>query len=236
VNRVLAAVFASVLGVLVAVVPAAPAQAADCTTVWLTAPTINEVLPAGRKRCIDLTDTVSGGAIIRVYSYDTKSKGQIDWLDAWAFTRTRPNGGRVQSTADWIRYLARVYDVKLQFANRDMAGRLGCSGGFIDSVSGAYQPSPRHPGKGLVRIGTGITDRCMADKRTAANVARHEFGHVHMERICGTTRPPIAGSRVEQVATAYAVLYFSASMNAGGIEPSSTDLWRAKQIHAGNCG
>jgi hypothetical protein len=217
---------------------AAPAAAATCTTVWLTTPTIYDELPAGTKRCIDLTDGIHDDQIIRIYRGDDPARAQIDWADRWAMTKTPPNRGRVKTTADSVRALAARHDVRIQFADRDLIGRLGCSSasGFANTVSGAYQTATRHPGQGLARLGTGTTNRCMQDKRTVMNVAKHEMSHALIERICGTTDPPRAGHRVEAVTSAYAMKYLGAGMNDGGMRPRDTDFWRATKIHGGWCG
>jgi hypothetical protein len=213
--------------------PATAPAAEDCTTVWLTNPTINNVLPAGTKRCLDL----DAGAIIPVYRLDDPGLRQIDWLDSWAYTRQRPNGGRVQSTADAIRSVADRYDVAVQFAWRDLLNRRGCYNGFANSVTGAAMPSPRHPGEGLVRIGTGTIDRCMTYKQTAMNVAKYEISHILIERICREMEPPIMqNGRADYITSAYAQKYLGATMSAGGIQPTSSDFWRATKVHNGWCG
>jgi hypothetical protein len=227
-----------VLGAIFLPMPRASAWEPPCTRVWLTTPSLERVLPTGTERCLDLTDGIYDDQLIRIYRLDNPTLRQIDWIDRWALTTYPTNNGRYEPTADLIRWVANKYDAHVQFGNRDLLGRLGCSteDGFPNSVTGAYQPSPRHPGEGLVRIGTGFTSRCMEDRHTSVNTFKHELGHVWMERICGTTRPPIAGDRVEWIASAYAMLYFDAEMVAGGLVPTSSDIWRAKQIHSGNCG
>jgi hypothetical protein len=237
-RRILALV--ATLAVSLGILTTAPATATDtpCTTVWLTTPSYFGHLNTGQRRCLDLTDTANGWT--RVYRYDDPTRQHFDWVNA--FTQTPPNNGRVKTTADAVRALFARHGMHVQFANRDLAGRLGCSGGFINSVSGAYAGSPPYPGRGLVRIGTGFTDRCMRDKRIVMNVAAHEMGHVDTERNCGTTRPRIVYrpeegfNRIEEVASAYGMKYFGATETPGGVRPSLKDFWRANKIHAGWCG
>lgn len=223
--------------VLLIAVPNHARGAEGCTTVWLTAPTVDHVLPAGTKRCIDPQDSIYDGQLIRIHRLDNPNLRQIDWLDSWAYTTQPPNDGRVQATADAIRWLGTKYDVRIQFAWRDLLDRRGCYGGFASSVSGASQPSPRHPGEGLVRIGTGTIDRCMEDRRSATNVAKHEISHVLIERTCGTMDPPrVTNGRIEEVTSAYGIKFLGAGMNDGGLVPTSSDYWHATKIHEGWCG
>jgi hypothetical protein len=214
-------------------VAAAPANAATCTTIWLATPSYEHKIDTGRWRCENLRDRTADGRFVALHYRDGRF---LDWQDDWAYTRMRPHGGRVKSTADSIRALAARYDVNLQFADRDMRGRMGCYGGFANSVSGTYQGSPRYPGEGLIRIGTGTTTRCMNDRATALNVAKHEISHALIERICGTTDPPRVGDRSEEVTSAYAMRYLGAGMNAGGYKPNRSDMWQAGKIHGGWCG
>lgn len=238
--KILTFLIAVLMGMMFVTVATAPkARAASCTTLWLTTPTIYGKLQAGQKRCIDLTDGIYDDQIIRVYSFDDKSRGVIDWMDRWAHTTLPPNHGRYQPTADWIRYLAKQYGMRVQFGDRDQLGRLGCasSSGFTNSVSATYMPSGRYPGKGLIRIGTGTTDRCMRYKVKAASTAKFEFSRAFIERICGTPGPPMAGTsylKIAAVTSAYAQKYLNAT--GYGTSPTANDFWRATQIHNGNCG
>lgn len=212
---------------------AAPATAATCSHIWLTTPSYAAKFPAGLPRCADLTDRTADGRFVAL----TDRYGRfVDWQDDWAYTTAAPNNGRVKTTADSVRALADRYDMHVQFANRDLAGRMGCYGGFANGVSGAYQPSPRYPGEGLIRIGTGTTDRCMLDTRTVVNVFKYEAAHAVIERICGTVGPPIVGDRIAEVTSAYSLKYFNATMNDGGTAPTAGDYWRATKIRNGWCG
>lgn len=230
----LVATLATVLSILTAAAPAA-AEPSPCTKVWFTAPTYFGKFQAGQSRCVWPWDTANGWT--KIYSWNDRSKAVIDY--AVLYTRTRPNDGRVESTADTVHWIAHKHDVHLQFANLDLLGRLGCSGGFENSVTGAYQPDPGHPGEGLVRIGTGITDRCMRDKQTVLNTAKFEIGRAIIERLCGRVDPPRAGDtylEIAAVTSAYAMKYLGATMNDGGVRPAVKDFWRATEIHEGRCG
>lgn len=235
-RRILALVTATILGL--GILTAAPASASfsdtPCTRVWLTAPSYFGHVDTGQRRCVWPKDQTNGWT--RIYYRDDRGRHVIDYTHR--FTKTQPNHGRVESTADAVRWVARKHNVHLQFANSDLVGRMGCAGGFINSVSGAYAPAA---GEGLIRIGTGTTRRCMADRRTTLNVAKHEIAHAVIDRICGTTRPrmvyrPERGfNRIEEVTSAYAMKYLGATMNDGGMRPAAKDYWRADQLHAGRC-
>ncbi len=224
--------FVSTIALAVAVVvlglsPAPAAEASSCTTVWITNPSYYGKFAAGSRLCLNIGGTSwapihQGGEL-------------VDYANPYAVTTDPPNTGRVQSTATTIRAIARKNSVSLQFSSRDLSGRMGCSGEFHDSVSGTYQPSSRHPGKGLVRIGTGVGTRCMADRSTAINAAKHEISHGIVDRKCGTSRPKIAGGRSENVTDAYAYRYLGASRAAGNYGFTHEDLRVAMKIRVGDC-
>lgn len=224
----LIAALATCLGILTAT----PASAdTPCVKVWLTAPSYFGHYESGTRRCVWPNDRVNGWT--RIYADNNRTHPVVDY--AHTYTRVPPNSGRVRSTSSAAHALANRHNVRLQFANRDLIGRLGCSGAFRHSVSGAYQGSAQYPGKGLVRIGTGTTTRCMADRSNVLDVVRHEIAHAAIERKCGTTRPRIAGSRVEPVTIAYSYLYLGARTNTGDMKPTVTDHRRATHIKNGRC-
>lgn len=224
--------------------PAAEAASA-CTTVWLTTPAVHphnfQPVPhvlAGSKRCLWPDDRTTAGWI-KVYQFDDNTRPVIGL--AYTYTTQRPNSGKVKSTADVIRMVAEREGVRVQFSARDGLGRLGCSGGFINHVTGTYQPQviDTASGQGLIRIGTGTTDRCMHDKWMAVNTFKFEAARAIIERKCGTTGPPRAGNtylEIAAVTAAYSLKYLRASLNDGGVEPTADDTQRATQIHNGNCG
>jgi len=243
-TRVLARILATIaalaisFSILIAAPTTATSEPSPCTKVWLTAPSYFGKFQSGQSRCIWPWDKVNGWT--RIYSWNDRSKDVIDYTFMW--TTTPPNDGRVQSTADAALWVAKKYGAHLQFANRDYLGRLGCASPFPNSVSGAYAGTGQYPGQGLIRIGTGTTDRCMNDRRTVLNVVKHEISHALIERRCGTTRPrmvyrPESGfNRIEETTTAYAMKFLGATTNAGGLVPATKDYWRATEIYYGRCG
>lgn len=215
---------------------AVPAATADtpCTKIWLTAPSFHRNFETGERRCVWPDDKLNGWA--KIYRSNNRANAVVDYV--YQYTRIPPNDGRVLTTARAARDLARKYHVDLQFSNRDLIGRMGCSGVFSKYVTGTYAPSSQYPGEGLIRLGTGKIKRCMYDKTAVLNVLKHEISHALINRVCGTTRPPMAtgGGRMEDVTTAYGFKYLGATSNSGRIGHTVHDTRRATNIHNGNCG
>lgn len=197
-----------------------------CTTVWLTGPSYYEKISAGAKRCLPLK---SSGWI---YVYRTDGT-ILDFVNPYTLTKTPPHSGDGSATAKYIKALAAKHNVKLQFAKVDFAGRVGCSrDGFYNSVSGSYQSLVQHPGKGLVRLGTGKYKSCIGKYPTKnRNLAKHEISHAIMERKCDGRNV----YREENTTDAYAYRYLGASKASGNYGFTSSDLARAIKVHAGRC-
>lgn len=110
-------------------------------------------------------------------------------------------------------------------------------------LSGTYYPYSAYSGKGLIEISAGgdqlgaIDYRGPATKMQVRNllldVVRHETSHARIELKCGTWKPQIVGSRVEQVTEAYAVTYFGKKHVT--YPYTSADLAKAKKIADGIC-
>ena len=233
-RRLTAALFAAALA-LITLIPAAPAHAAwpECSRVWLTEPSYFDKIDTGRSRCLWPKDRQGGW--VKIYRLDKRHLRVIDYVSPWNFTRTPPTNGRVKSTADSVRTLARRYDVTLQFAVSDVIGRRGCYGDHLYSISGAYAPGgDRHPGRGLIRLGTGTIDRCMRDKPKVLNITRHEIAHALIERLCD--RYVGTDFHHENVTDAFAYRYLGAtSRSPGGYNFGPWSFKRAGAIHSGNC-
>lgn len=115
--------------------------------------------------------------------------------------------------------LAKKYGMTLSFTkysgNGDRQGRINRE---VIMLSGTYYPNSAYPGKGLVEISAGgdqlgAIDHLGPGVRTQVrnlllDVIRHENAHARIELKCGSWKPPIVGSRAEQVTEAYAVKYF----------------------------
>jgi len=169
------------------------------------------------------------------------------WVTA---TRIAPRGAGSGSdsaaTARMIYDLADRYNVRVQFAERDNAGRAGYIRSTTWMLTGTYSASTWTGGKrgtGIIRIGVGRARLGEPSNDAAFRVnlkktVLHEVGHVRIERHCGTTSPKIVGTRAENVTDAYASYYLGmTSANYGYTSGWRwSDLWRAKQIAAGNCG
>jgi hypothetical protein len=201
---------------------------ASCTTVWLSMPSWQGKFTAGTKHCLNMADRTNGW--VKVY----QSGKVVDYVNPRSTLTAPPNNGRVQSTADTVRWMAKKHGVSLQFANADTMGRQGCSGEFRYGISASYQPSYEHPGKGLVRIGTGTVKRCMNDRRMVLDVARHEIAHAIMDRKCG--EKAWGSARNEQVTDAYAYRYLGATTKSPGHYGfTKRDAARAVAIAQGRC-
>lgn len=231
--RTLALVTAAILGLGILTAPTATADT-HCTKVWFTSPTYLGKFQAGQSRCVWLDDKTSSGWV-KVYSWNDRSKRVIDYTAQ--FTRTRPNDGRVESVADSVARMAAKHDVRLQFARTDTLGRQGCTDRY-PGLTGSYQPPAantydRDHGYGLIRIGTGTTDRCMANSRWAHDVAAHEISHAVIERKC----PEFTDPRDENVANAYAYRFVGASVrDSGGYDGfTRADSIKAAQIYLNRC-
>lgn len=197
-----------------------------CTNVWLTGPSYYEKISAGTKRCLTLKD--SGW----IYTY--RADGSfLDYVSPYTLTKTPPHSGDGSSTARYIKALAAKYNVKLQFASVDYMGRPGCNrNGFYDSMSGSYQSLTTHPGKGLVRLGTGRYKSCISKYPTQnKDLARHEITHAIVERKCEGRNI----YREEYTTDAYAYRYLGAGKAAGNYGFTRSDLARAIKVHAGQC-
>lgn len=197
-----------------------------CTVVWLTEPSYYERIDAGSKRCLPMQE--SGW----IYTYRTDGSF-LDYVSPYSLTRTAPHSGDGSRTASYIKALATKYGVTMQFARTDYMGRDGCSAStFHNSLSGSYQSSSNHPGKGLVRLGTGKYRSCIS-KYPAKNkdIARHEISHAIMERKCDGRNV----RREENTTDAYAYRYLGAGKAAGNYGFTRTDLARAIKVHAGEC-
>lgn len=221
---------------LVTLIPAESAHGAwpECSRVWLTSPSYNDKVDTGQQRCLWPKDRDSSGWV-RVYRLDDRNLRVIDYVSPWNITQTPPNNGRVKSTADAVRAIADRNHVRLQFAVTDYAGRRGCYGDHLGQISGMYAPGgDRYPGRGLVRLGTGVIDRCMEDREGALNIARHEVAHGVIERLCG--RYVGTDFRHENVTDAYAYRYLGATIRApGGYGFGAWSMRRAVAIHEGEC-
>lgn len=197
-----------------------------CTVVWLTEPSYYERIDAGSKKCLPMQE--SGW----IYTYRTDGSF-LDYVSPYSLTKTAPHSGDGSRTASYIKALATKYKVKLQFAKTDYMGRDGCgTNGFHNSISGSYQSSSTHPGKGLIRLGTGKYKSCIS-KYPAKNkdIARHEISHAIMEYKCDGRNV----YREENTTDAYAYRYLGAGRSAGNYGFNSRDYWRARQVRLGNC-
>ena len=248
-----ALLLAVVLTVGGAVATAPPAEAATCSTGYLWTTHQNgfkfdavtkEVHPtlAGTKFC-----PVRRPA----WNDNDGPKGWFGWAlnstsTRWYTAISIPPRGAGSGTDSrvagrMIADLADHYNVRVQFAERDGAGRAGytsSTGWQITGTYGAPAWSGGKKGSGIIRLGVG-TSRLGAPVNDAAyrknlkKVFIHELGHIKIEIHCGTHAPSIAGSRVEHVMDAYSTYYLGmTSANYGFTE---NDLWRAKQIHGGRC-
>lgn len=214
-------------------VAAAPANAATCTNVWLTTPSYDHKLLAGTKRCVWFNDRTAEGWI-RIHRLDNRDLRTIDWLNPYNYTRIPPNNGLYKPNADRARALAKKHNVRLQFAVSNVGGTVGCTAAHYWQLSGTYSGSYRHPGEGLVRIGTGTTSRCMRNQTDVMDTTRHELTHALIERLCPDAP---AEPRHENVTDAFAWKYLDATVrNPGGYGFTRSDLWRATKIHGGWCG
>lgn len=229
-RRILALVTATILGLGILTAPTATADT-HCTKIWFTSPTYHGKFQAGQSRCVWLDDKTSGW--VNIYSWNDRSKRVIDYTAQ--FTRTRPNDGRVESVADSVKRLAARHDVRLQFAATDTLGRKGCTDRY-PGLTGTYQPPlnmARDHGYGLVRIGTGTTDRCMTNRTWALDLAAHEMSHAIIERRC----PEFDDPRGENVTNAYAYRFLGASVRDSGGYGGFTraDSVKAAQIYLNRC-
>lgn len=230
----LLALAVTVSGLLVPAVAASPVAHADhCRTVWLTAPSYRDRVDTGTKVCLSSERrTLSSGHTAYALRY---SGGSFrDWVFTNGYTAIPPNNGLVQSTADSVRWLANKYDVTVQFAVSDLIGRRGCYGDHPNQISGSYQATWEHPGRGLVRLGTGTTSRCMTYRTSVKNIAKHEIAHALIERLC---REVLWGDpRQENITDAYAYRFMGATVrNPGGYGFTLADSRRAAQVYNGNC-
>lgn len=226
--RALFALFLALTGLLIPAIPSAPAQAAGCTTVWLTNPSYYEHFEAGTRRCVWLDD--KDGGYIRIYRMDNREFRVVDWIDG--HTKIAPNNGLYKPNADLARAFAAKYDVKLQFSVSNVQGLAGCPGLWA-GVNGTYSPSGRVPGQGLVRIGTGTTSECMRVREEVMNTVRHEVAHALTERKC----PQIFfETRYENMTDAYAWRFLGATTRSpGNYGFTRTDLVRAWEVRRGEC-
>lgn len=205
-----------------------PAEAAGCTTIWLTNPSYFSHLETGTRRCVWLDDKDSGW--VRIYRLDNRELRVLDWVDG--YTKYPPNGGRYQPNADLARAFAAKYGVHLQFSDTNVQGLMGCPGLWA-GVNGTYSPSGREPGQGLVRIGTGPTGLCMKVKDEVMNTVRHEVAHALTERKC----PRIFfEARYENMTDAYAWRFLGATTKSpGNYGFTRADLIRAWEVRRGEC-
>lgn len=207
-----------------------PAQAATCTTVWLTAPSFNDHFEAGTRSCIQPDEQSNGW--IKINQFDGGTEPVTDWIPTWGYTTTAPNNGLYEPHAYLVRRLARQYDVRLQFAYKARES-VGCTGIWAGQVNGTYYANPGEPGKGLIRIGTGKTSTCMRNRDEVMNTAKHEVAHAVIERKC----PNIYDNpRYEYITDAYAYRYMATTNRAPGNYGFTTaDLRQAINIMYKRC-
>jgi hypothetical protein len=229
--RALFALFLAVTGLLIPAIPASHAQAATCTTVWLTGPSYNDRFEAGDKRCIWPKARTANGWV-KLYQFNDRTKPIVDYIQPWNYTKTRPNNGLYKPNADRLRKIADIHNVNLQFAYK-AANNVGCTGTWATQVSGVYHSNPNNPGKGLIRIGTGTKRDCMMDRAGVLNIGKHEVSHAIMERKCPNY---LTKARAENVTDAFAWKFLNASSkSAGNYGFNSRDLARAIDIKYKRC-
>lgn len=198
-----------------------------CSVVWITEPSYYEEVAEGTKHCLTLK--TSG------WMYIYRPDGTVlDYASPFAITKVAPHNGDGSRTAKHIKNLATKYGVTVQFANVDFLGRSGCDPkGFYNSISGSYASSAKHPGEGLVRLGTGKYKSCIS-KYSAKNIdmALHEMAHPIMEAKCEGRNV----YREEHTTDAYAYRYLNAaSRNPGNYGFNARDYARARHVRLGNC-
>ncbi len=142
-----------------------------------------------------------------------------------------------RTVAERTRRMAADEGAILQFANRDLAGR-GC---FWNGAASAAQFSDGE-GNGFIRMGNSGRTDCNDDLSVTLSTAAHELAHLWIEKLCGTTSPPMATGRdrMEDVTSALGYLHFDDEVASYGgtiVKGSytSNDIWRAKQLIAGRC-
>lgn len=227
--RAFFALFLALAALFGQVVTATPAQAATCTNVWLTNPSYFENFPSGTKRCIWPGDRANGW--VRIHRLDNKSLKTIDWVQyGYGYTTTPPNNGKYQPNADLVRALAKKHNVRLQFAYKSRDA-VGCTGEWAGQVNGTYYVSPRAPGQGLIRLGTGYYSTCMRNRTEALDTARHEIAHALLERHCPDH---FEDPRFENITDAYARKYLGLSTR-GNYGFTWRDLRKAVAFHDGRC-
>lgn len=236
------------------VVATAPAEAATCPTGYLWTTNQNGYLadgvtkasvetPAGTQICPANRPAWNDDDGAKSWHGWALTSTQTHWVVA---TRIPPRGAGdgldSRVAARMIADLAAHHNVRAQFAERDGGGTAGYIRSNDWKITGTYGASPYSGGKtgsGIIRLGVG-TNRLGTPTNDAAfrknlkKVFIHELGHVRIEQHCGTHNPPRASGRPENVTDAYATYYLG--MTSANYGYTAKDVWRAKQIHAGNCG
>lgn len=234
-NKFVAALAGVALAVTALVIPVSASQAAtSCywntatqayTSTWAEAP-----LRLGTKVCY------------------TRSEAGFRWspgLDRYvhpAGPTSAPNWGGAEGTypravANRTRAMARDAGVVLQFAQTDLAGR-GCF--WNGAASAAYIGDGK--GTGFIRMGNSGRPSCNGKLSVTLSTAAHELAHAWIEKLCGTTNPPMAtgGGRMEDVTSALGYLHFDDEVARYGGKIvkgtyTSGDIHRAKQLISGRC-
>jgi hypothetical protein len=204
---------------------------------WVTSPV--NALKVGAKYCRTITPLENKEGAFSYWFQATNGK----WIPT---TNNQPNSGGTSAAskahAKAAKDLGKKYGVYISFAKytgfRDSTGYVNKSG---VRLPGTYYQSPAYPGKGMVEISNGANSLGAADatvgktkvRNHLLDTVRHEISHARIELKCGTTKPAIAGDRVENVTDAYAVTHFGKKRIDYPF--TAAEVTKAKKIAQGIC-